>query len=101
MNEPRLRAILLVLAVYHLLLGALMFFAPTAFYDTLGKFPPKNPHYIKDAGTFYIALGVIFFISVRRRSWRTPVLVFAALEYAIHAINHLVDVSKASSDLLG
>ena len=101
MNESRLRAILLVLAVYHLLLGALMFFAPKAFYDTLGKFPPENLHYIKDTGTFYIALGVVFFVSARRRSWRTPVLVFAALEYAIHAINHLVDVSKASSDLLG
>jgi len=101
MNEPRLRTILMVAAVYHLLLGAFMFFAPGAFYDSLGKFPPKNTHYIKDVSTFYIALGVLFYISVRRRSWRTPVLVFAALEYAIHAINHLVDVGDASSDLTG
>jgi hypothetical protein len=40
-------------------------------------------------------------VSVRRRSWRTPVLVFAALEYAIHAINHLVDVNDAASDFTG
>jgi hypothetical protein len=100
-NETRLRTILLVVAVYHLALGALMFFAPGAFYDTLGKFPPKNTHYIKDVSTFYIALGVVFFVSVRRRSWRTPVLVFSALEYTIHALNHLVDVNKASSDLTG
>jgi hypothetical protein len=101
MNEPRLRAILLVAAVYHLLLGAFMFFAPDAFYDSLGKFPPKNTHYIKDVSTFYVALGIVLFVSVRRRSWRTPVLVLAAIEYVIHAINHLVDVGKASSDLLG
>jgi len=101
MNEPRLRTILLVAAVYHLLLGAFMIFAPSGFYDTLGKFPPKNTHYIKDTATFYIALGVVLFVATRRRSWRTPVLVFAALEYAIHAINHLVDVGKASSDLVG
>jgi hypothetical protein len=101
MNDARLRTILLVLAVYHLLLGALMFFAPGAFYDTLGKFPPENHHYIKDVATFYIALGVVFFVAVRRRSWRTPVLVFAALEYAIHAINHLVDVNEATSDITG
>jgi hypothetical protein len=100
-NDTRLRTILMVAAVYHLLLGAVMFFAPGAFYDTLGKFPPKNTHYIKDVSTFYIALGVVFFISVRRRSWRTPVLVFATLEYAIHAINHLVDVGDAASDLTG
>jgi hypothetical protein len=100
-NDTRLRTILMVAAVYHLLLGAVMFFAPGAFYDTLGKFPPKNTHYIKDVSTFYIALGVVFFISVRRRSWRTPVLVFTALEYALHAINHLVDVGDATSDLTG
>jgi hypothetical protein len=101
MTEERLRAILLVLAVYHLLLGALMFFAPGAFYDTLGKFPPENHHYIKDVATFYLALGAVFLVSVRRRSWRTPVLVFAALEYALHAVNHLVDVQKAGSDAVG
>ena len=101
MNESRLRTILMVAAVYHLLLGAFMMFAPGAFYDSLGKFPPENHHYIKDVSTFYIALGIVFFVSVRRRSWRTPVLVFAALEYALHALNHLVDVGKASSDLTG
>jgi hypothetical protein len=101
MNEARLRTILLVIAVYHLLLGALMFLAPGTFYSTLGKFPPKNLHYVKDVGTFYVALGICFFVSVRRRSWRTPLLVFAALEYALHALNHLVDVGNASSDLVG
>jgi len=100
-NEARLRTILLVAAIYHLLLGAFMAFAPGGFYDSLGKFPPENHHYIKDVSTFYIALGVVFFVSVRRPSWRTPVLVFAALEYALHAINHLVDVNDASSDLTG
>jgi hypothetical protein len=101
MNEARLRTVLMVIAVYHLLLGALMIFAPGAFYDSLGKFPPKNEHYIKDVSTFYIAMGVVVFISVRRRSWRVPVLVFITLEYAIHTLNHLVDVGKASSDFTG
>jgi hypothetical protein len=84
MNEARLRTILLVAAVYHLALGAFMFLAPGAFYDTLGKFPPRNDHYTKDVSTFYVALGVAFYVSVHRRSWRTPLLVFAALEYALH-----------------
>jgi hypothetical protein len=101
MNEARLRTILLVAAVYHLLLGAFMFFAPGAFYDSLGKFPPKNTHYIKDVSTFYIPLGVVFFLSIYRRSWRTPVLLFAALEYALHALNHLIDVNKASTAFVG
>jgi hypothetical protein len=101
MNEPRLRTILLVVAVYHLLLGAFMIFAPGAFYDSLGKFPPENHHYVKDVATFYIAFGVGAFVSVRRRTWRVPVLSVITLEYAIHALNHLVDVGKASSDFVG
>jgi hypothetical protein len=100
-NERRLRTILMVAAVYHLLLGAFMFFAPGEFYDSLGEFPPRNDHYTKDVATFYIALGIVFYISVRRRSWRTPLLVFAAIEYALHAINHLVDVGDAASDFTG
>lgn len=101
MNETRLRTILLVAAIYHLVLGAWMFFAPGSFFDSLGDFGAKNTHYVKDTATFYIALGCVFYGAVRLRTWRTPVLVFATLEYAIHAINHLVDVGQASSDLLG
>ena len=101
MTENRLRTILLIAAAYHLLLGAFMFFAPASFYDTLGKFPPKNTHYVKDVSTFYIALGVAFYGSVRLRGWRTPILAFAALEYALHAINHLIDVGKAATDFTG
>jgi hypothetical protein len=101
MNEARLRTILLVAAVYHLLLGAFMFLAPGAFYDSLGKFPPENHHYIKDVSTFYIALGLVLFVSVRRRTWRVPLLLFATFEYALHALNHLVDVDEASSAFTG
>jgi hypothetical protein len=100
-NEARLRTILMVAAVFNLLLGGFMALFPGEFYDTLGKFPPRNDHYTKDVSTFYIALGIVFFISVRRRSWRTPVLVFAALEYSLHALNHLVDVNDAASDFTG
>jgi len=97
MNEARMRTVLLVAAVYHLLLGAYMFFAPASFYDTLGEFPPENHHYIKDVSTFYIALGIAFYISARSRSWRVPILAFAALEYALHTLNHLIDVGDALS----
>jgi hypothetical protein len=100
-SEARLRTILLVIAIYHLLLGGFMALFPGEFYDTLGKFPPRNDHYIKDVSTFYIALGVVFYVSVRRRSWRTPLLAFTALEYGLHALNHLVDVNDASSDFTG
>ena len=101
MNETRLRTVLLVAAAYHLVLGAFMFFAPGPFQDSVADFPPRNDHFVKDVATFYIALGIVLYISTRRRSWRVPVLVFATLEYGIHALNHLIDVTDAASDGLG
>lgn len=101
MNEPRFRTVLLVAAAYHLILGAYMFFAPGSFYDTLGKFPPENHHYVKDVSTFYIALGAAFYVSSHRPSWRVPILAFAVLEYTIHALNHLIDVGDAATDARG
>lgn len=101
MNEARLRTVLLVAAAYHLALGAFMFFAAGPFQDSVADFPPRNDHFVKDVSTFYIALGVVLYIAVRRRSWRVPILAFATLEYAIHALNHLIDVSDAASDGLG
>lgn len=101
MNEPRFRTVLMVAAAYHLILGAYMFFAPGSFYDTLGKFPPENHHYIKDVATFYIALGAAFYVSSHRPSWRVPILAFAVLEYTIHALNHLIDVGDAATDAKG
>lgn len=97
MNEPRMRTVLLVAAAYHLLLGAYMFFAPGSFYDSLGKFGLENHHFIKDVSTFYIALGIVLYVSSHRPSWRIPVLAFAVIEYALHTINHLIDVGDAAS----
>jgi hypothetical protein len=101
MNEPRMRTVLLVAAAYHLVLGAFMFFAPGAFYDSIGKFSAKNPHYIKDVSTFYIALGAVFWAAVHRPSWRVPLLVFTTLAYALHTLNHLIDVGKAATPARG
>ena len=101
MNESRLRSVLIVLALYHLVLGAFMFFAPGPFQDSLADFPPRNDHFVKDVATFYIALGIVLYIAMRRRSWRVPILMFATLEYGIHALNHLIDVGDAASDGLG
>lgn len=101
MTDSSLRTVLLVVAISQLILGAVMFLAPGTFYDSLGKFPPENHHYIKDVASFYIALGIVFFIAARRRSWRVPVLAFATIQYAIHALTHLVDVNEAASELTG
>ncbi|MGH2714861.1 MAG: hypothetical protein ACRDM7_13430 [Thermoleophilaceae bacterium] len=53
------------------------------------------------AGTWYLALGAAAFVAVRRAVWRVPVLALSFLQYALHSLNHLIDVGEADPDWLG
>ena len=84
-----------ILGVLQLAQGALMVVGPHTFYDLVGPFGAYNDHYIRDVSTFYLALGVVMLVAATRRSWRAPVLAFAALQVGLHTINHIVDVGDA------
>lgn len=82
-------------AVYHLLVGAFMAIAPHAFYTDVGPFGSVNAHYIRDVASYNGALAFAFAVSVRRPSWRVPVLAFTTVQFVLHSINHLVDIDRA------
>lgn len=93
--------LLVLLGASQLVLGAFMVLAPGTFFEEVGPYGNRNDHYLADLSTFYFALGVVLLVSVRRPSWRVPVLAFATLQYALHAINHVVDVGEADPGWLG
>jgi hypothetical protein len=78
-------------------LGLALFMAVSAhgFYKAVGPFGAFNGHYIHDVSTFYAALGVGLLVAALRRDWRVPVLAIATIQYALHSVNHLVDIGKA------
>lgn len=39
--------------------------------------------------------------AVRRAAWRVPVLALALVQYALHSVNHLIDVGEADPSWLG
>ena len=47
-----------------------------------------------DVATWYLALSAAALIAVRSLSWRVPVLVLALIQYALHSLNHLIDVAS-------
>jgi hypothetical protein len=100
-RRDRLGVVLVVLGASQLLLGGWQALAPGSFFDTIGGFGPENPHYLRDVSTFYLALGALLVVSARVVSWRVPALAFAALQYALHTVNHLVDVGDASPSWVG
>ena len=69
--------------------------APHAFYTAIGPFGPYNAHYARDVATFEIAIGIALLLAISRPTWRVPVLAVAALQFALHSLNHLIDIHGA------
>ena len=67
-SRPRaLRALLGLLSVYALFIGATAAFAPRAFYDDfpflahwVDRLPPYNEHLVTDVGGLYLGFAVLF-----------------------------------------
>jgi hypothetical protein len=96
-----MKALLVVFAVAQLVLGALLWLAPGFFFDEIGPYGVRNDHYMGDLATWYLALGALALVAVRHSAWRLPVLALAFIQYALHSVNHLIDVGDAHPKWLG
>ena len=94
-------ALLGVLGVTEVLLGLWMVLAPRSFFDGIGGFGAYNPHYMRDVATFELAIGVVALLAIRRPSWWPATLAVAAIQFGLHAINHIVDVGQADDRAAG
>jgi hypothetical protein len=88
-------------ALVNLGLAVFMAVSPHGFYVAVGPFAAFNGHYIRDVSTFYAAIAIAMLIAIRHVSWRVPVLAVATLQYALHSLNHLLDIAQAHPAWLG
>lgn len=86
---------LIAFAVIQLGLALFMAVSPHAFYTAVGPFGAFNAHYIRDVASFYGAIGIGLALAVTRSSWRVPVLAVTTIQYALHSVNHLIDIGNA------
>lgn len=86
---------LVTFAVIQLGLALFMALSPHGFYTAVGPFGAFNGHYIRDVASFYGAIGVGLLVAVGRASWRVPVLALTCIQYALHSVNHLIDIDRA------
>jgi hypothetical protein len=84
-----------LLGIYQLALAAMMAFAPHYFFKNIGPFGIRNDHYIRDVSTYNAAIAAGLLVAVRRRSWRVPLLAVVTLQFALHSVNHLLDIDAA------
>ena len=96
-----MRWLLLVFALIQLVLGLLLWLTPGFFFESIGPYGTRNDHYMGDLAGWYLALGAVALVALRRASWRIPVLTLAFVQYALHSVNHLIDVGEADPSWLG
>jgi hypothetical protein len=96
-----MKVLLVAFAAGQLVLGLLLWLTPGFFHDEIGPYGARNDHYMGDLATWYLALGAVLLVAIRRPSWRLPALAFAFIQYALHSVNHLIDVSEADPSWLG
>jgi hypothetical protein len=96
-----MRTLLLALAAIHLAIAGWMTFAPASFTTDVAGYPPQEPHFLGDLATWTAALGIALAIAAWRPAWRMPVLGLAAIQYALHTVNHLWDVGETDPAAAG
>ena len=94
LDESTLRTTVGALGVFHVLLGGWQFFFNDSFFEHVGRYGAENAHYVGDAGSFTLAFGIALVVAVGRPTWRAPILALGAIWYALHAINHLLDIDE-------
>ena len=96
-----MKALLALFGAVQVVLGLLLWITPGFFFDEIGPYGVRNDHYLGDLATWYLALGAVTLVAVRRVDWRIPVLVLALAQNTLHALNHLIDVNHAHPKWLG
>ena len=96
-----MRVLLIAFAAVQTVIGLLLWLTPGFFLTEIGPYGPRNDHYMGDLATWYLASGAAVLVAAGRPAWRVPVLVLSALQYALHSVNHLLDVGEADPGWLG
>jgi hypothetical protein len=95
------RAALVAGSALYLVTGAALLFAPEWFFQNIGTFPPFNRHYLGDAGSFLLPLGLALLWAARNPAEHWLLTGFAALGSLVHALNHTYDDLTGGAPMLG
>ena len=74
--------------LFYILAGVALLVAPVWFLETVGPFAPFNRHYMGDAGSFSLALGVGLLLASRDPLRNRVMLIAGLVGTLIHTVNH-------------
>ncbi len=74
--------------VFYILAGIALLVAPVWFLETVGPFAPFNRHYMGDAGSFSLAIGIGLLLAAREPLRNRVMLIAGVVGTLIHTANH-------------
>ena len=93
--------VLLLVGASQVLTGVWVLADPGSFYDVIATYEPRNDHFLRDVGSWNVALGLAALYGARRASWRAPMLGILAVQFGLHSVSHLIDIGDADPEALG
>ena len=94
-NARYLPVVCVVLGLAWLLPALWIVIAPHSFFHHVGPFGAYNPHYLGDAAAFQAGIGIPLVMAAWVAPLRAGTLAVALAAYALHALNHWIDVNHA------
>jgi hypothetical protein len=82
------RATLIGGGVLYVFSGVTLLFAPVWFLERVGTFPPFNRHYMGDAGSFVLALGIGLLVAARDPIRQRILIAIGLVGTLLHTANH-------------
>ena len=74
--------------LFYILAGAALLIAPIWFLESIGPFAPFNRHYMGDAGSFALALGVGLLLASRDPLRNRVMFIAGLVGTLVHTANH-------------
>ncbi|MBZ0283398.1 MAG: hypothetical protein K8L97_21870 [Anaerolineae bacterium] len=69
----------------------LMLLVPQWFFEHMGNYPPYNQHYVGDAGSFLLVLGLMLLWAVRNPARHHIMITLVGIGSLCHATNHVLE----------
>lgn len=95
------RAAVIAAAVFYVVTGLPLLFAPQWFFVNVGTYPPFNRHYTGDLGAFLLPMGIALLVAARDPSRHHLLIGCAAFASLLHAFNHAYDDFLPGADVPG
>lgn len=90
-RQSYIQSTLVAGGIFYVAVACALLFAPLWFYENVGSYPPYNRHFIGDAGSFMLGLGLTLLWAARHPSRYRAMIGIVGVASLIHAINHVID----------